>query len=122
MNNEPVSPVERVQSYPIVVFRNKTIIPLTKSKKIFFLAIILLVFGLFLIALILTLILMFTLISNRNVHCAANSTKTGNECRCNLGYSGDGYTYCDECGLVYNQSNLRIVGGKPANGNKNLIL
>ena len=119
MNNEPISPVERVPSSPIVVFKNKTIIQLTRSKKTLLLATILIVLGLFLIVLILTLILMLTLILNRNVACAANSTRIGNECRCNLGYSGDGYTYCDECGLVYNQSNLRIVGGKPANGNEN---
>ncbi len=119
MNNEPVSPVERVPSSPIVVIKNKTIIPLAKSKKTFLLATIIIVLGLFLIVLILILILMFTLISNRNVTCAANSTRIGNECRCNLGYSGDGYTYCDECGLFFNQSNLRIVGGKPANGNEN---
>jgi hypothetical protein len=49
MNNEPVSPVERVPSSPIVVIKNKTIIPLAKSKKTFLLATIIIVLGLFLI-------------------------------------------------------------------------
>jgi hypothetical protein len=33
------------------------------------------------------------------------------KCVCDFGYSGDGETYCDECGLTFAEPNLKIVGG-----------
>ncbi|CAF0860159.1 unnamed protein product [Brachionus calyciflorus] len=36
------------------------------------------------------------------------------ECICDYGYQGDGYSFCDECGITYNTQNLRIVGGVEA--------
>lgn len=33
------------------------------------------------------------------------------ECICDFGYQGDGFYYCDECGLSYVEKNLKIIGG-----------
>ncbi|CAF0917143.1 unnamed protein product [Brachionus calyciflorus] len=33
-------------------------------------------------------------------------------CICEYGYSGNGYTECDECGLSFYKQNVRIIGGK----------
>ncbi|CAF0704352.1 unnamed protein product [Brachionus calyciflorus] len=36
------------------------------------------------------------------------------ECKCKYGYGGDGSRFCDECGLSFNDNNVRIVGGYEA--------
>ena len=118
MNVEPVERVPTSIEAWIVSNTNKTVI--NKSKKLLISSIIISSF-VFLFVLTLTLTLIYTLKSksNLNITCASNSTRIGNKCKCNIGYAGDGTTYCDECGLIYDQPNLRIVGGIPANGINN---
>jgi secreted trypsin-like serine protease len=36
------------------------------------------------------------------------------KCVCKYGFSGNGKSYCDECGVKYSQENVKIVGGVPA--------
>jgi secreted trypsin-like serine protease len=49
-----------------------------------------------------------------NAHTCIDRIGVGAQCICDDGYSGDGITYCDECGLTHAHPNVKIVGGKDA--------
>ncbi|CAF0860141.1 unnamed protein product [Brachionus calyciflorus] len=87
---------------------------LSKTTKILICSTVILALSI-LITIIILLSLLATVPCNV-IKCHSKASKCINnwfkvECICDYGYQGDGFKYCDECGLTSVSKNVKIIGG-----------